>query len=326
MRRREFITLLGSAAAAWPLVATAQPPVMPVIGYLSGQSPAEYEYRLAAFRQGLNETGYVEHRNVGIEYRWAQGQYDRLPAFAADLVRRQVSVIVATGGTPSALAAKAATATIPIVFNTGGDPVKLGLVSSFNRPGGNVTGVSSLSNELAQKRLELLHELVPTATVIGVLVNPTTPTSQSEASDVQTAARTLRVRLLIVNASAQSEFDAAFATLVCEAGGLVVGSDPLFGHNTDQLIALAERHAVPTIYSYREDTAAGGLMSYGTDHLDSYRQAGVYIGRILKGDKPADLPVQQITKIELVINMKTAKALGLTFPLALLGRADAVIE
>jgi putative tryptophan/tyrosine transport system substrate-binding protein len=327
MRRREFITLVGGAAVAWPLVARAQAPTLPVIGYLSGQSPAEYEGNLAAFRQGLNETGYVEHRNVGIEYRWAQGQVDRLPAFAADLVRRQVSVIAATGGSAAALAANAATATIPIVLLTGDDPVKLGLVSSLNRPGGNVTGVNSLVAELSQKRLELLHELVPTATAIGFLVNPTNANSLSRASDVQAAARVLGLRIHVENASSEREIDAAFASFVQRrVNALFVSSDALFAARRDQLAALAARHALPASYGYRDTVAAGGLMSYGPSQSDVYRQVGVYAGRILKGEKPADLPVVQPTKFEFVINLKTAKGLGLDVPNSMQLLADEVID
>jgi putative ABC transport system substrate-binding protein len=321
MRRREFITLLGGAAA-WPRVARAQQPAMPVIGFLGGGAPQLG----AAFRQGLGETGYVEGRKVTIEYRGAENQFDRLPALAADLVRRQVTVIYASSTRPS-LAAKAATTTIPIVFYTGTDPVQSGLVASLNRPGGNLTGVSGLVVEVGPKRLEMLHEAVPTATLIGLLLNPTYPFVETESRDQQAAARILGLRLHVLYASAERDFDAAFATLVqVRAGGLLIGPDAFTNSRSEQLAALALRYAVPTSFQFRDGPAAGGLMSYGGSTTEAYRLAGMYTGRILKGEKPADLPVQQATRVELVINMKTAKALGLTFPLTLLGRADEVIE
>jgi putative tryptophan/tyrosine transport system substrate-binding protein len=327
VKRREFITLLGGGAAVWPLATRAQQRALPVIGYLNGQSPNDYATFLAAFRQGLNETGYVEHRNVGIEYRWAEGQYGKLPALAADLVRLQVSVIAATGTPASALAAKGATATIPIVFITGADPVKLGLVSSLNRPSGNATGVSFLLNELAQKRLELLHQLVPAANAIGFLVNSTNPNSQSETGDVQAAARVLGLRVYVENASSESDIGAAFASFVQQrVNAVFVGADAFFVDRRDQVVALAARHALPACYSTSEHVASGGLISYGPRVTDVYRQAGVYTGRVLKGEKPSDLPIMQPTKFELVINLKTAKALGLTVPLSLLSSADEVIE
>ena len=327
LRRRDFITLVGGAAAAWPLAARAQQPRLPVIGWLNGQSPAEYEGFLSAFRQGLNETGYIEHRNVGIEYRWAEGKYERLPAYAADLVRLGVSVIVAAGGNTTPLVAKTATVTIPIVVNTGGDPVKLGLVASFNRPGGNVTGMSFLVNELGAKRLQLLHELIPAAAAIGFLVNPTNPNSQSETSDVVTAARILGLHLQSENASSERDIDAAFARLVEQrVNALFVIDDSFFTARREQLVALAARHALPASYGARETVAAGGLMSYGPSLTNVYRQLGVYAGRILKGEKPADIPVMQPTKLDLVINLATAKALGLTVPDRLLALADEIIE
>jgi putative tryptophan/tyrosine transport system substrate-binding protein len=325
-RRREFITLLGGATAAWPLGANAQQSAMPVIGFLNGASAEGYALYVSAFRQGLKEAGYVEGQNVAIEYRWADGHYEQLPALAADLVRRRVSVIAATS-TPANLVAKAATTTIPIVFTTGGDPVRVGLVASMNRPGGNVTGVSSLDVEVAPKRLELAHELVPTATTIALLVKPTDPNSETLSKELAVAAPALGVQLHVVHANTEREIDEAFATVAqVRAGALVIGADAYFNSRLVQLGALTLRYAVPTIYQYRQFADAGGLMSYGTSLTDLYRQAGVYTGRVLKGENPADLPVQQATKIELIINLKTAKALGITLPLPLLGRADEVIE
>jgi ABC-type uncharacterized transport system substrate-binding protein len=327
MMRREFLGLFGGAAAVWPLAARAQQPARRVIGVLSSRSLDDSRQMLAEFGRGLNEAGFFERQNVTIEYRWAEGHYDRLPALAAELVRRHVAVILALGSVPSPLAAKAATSTIPVVFVVGGDPVKFGLVASLNRPGGNVTGVTVMSGALTAKRLELLRELVPQAGVIACLVNPNSPEAESQLTDIGGASRTIGQEILILKASNDDDLDTAFATLVQQrAGALLVGNDAFFVLRREQLVALAARHAIPAMYFLREFAAAGGLMSYGTGLADAYRQVGIYIGRILNGTKPADLPVQQSTKVELVINLKTAKTLGLTFPMTLLGRADEVIE
>jgi putative ABC transport system substrate-binding protein len=326
MRRREFITLLGGAVT-WPLVARPQQATMPVIGFLGSATYRESsDFRLLPFRRGLNEIGYVEGRNVAIEYRWADDQYDRLSPLAADLVRRQVTVIAATG-LNAALGAKAATTAIPIIFVVGVDPVAVGLVASLSRPGGNLTGVADLTGELGPKHLDLMHELVPTATIMAVLVNPTNPNAESLSRDFQTAARTLGLQLRVLHASGERDFDTVFATLVqLRAGALVIGTDAFLNSQWERLAALTARHAVPSIHPVPQFARAGGLMSYGGGLTIAYRQAGVYAGRILKGEKAADLPVVQATKVELVINLKTAKTLGLTFPITLLGRADEVIE
>ena len=329
MRRREFITLLGGTAAAWPLVAHAQQSVMPVIGFLDWGSPRPDGRFVVAFRKGLAEAGYVEGQNVAIEYRWAEGQVDRLPALAADLVRRQVAVIVATGVFQTALAAASATSTIPIVVAAGGDPVKYGLAASLNRPGGNVTGVTLITTELAGKRLGLLLEMVPQATTVAYLSGgPRLLKHENEASSILEAARALGRQVIVVEASRDRDFEAAFATIVQrQAGALIVGVVPLFTYNSNRIVALAERHKIPTIYPFRVYALGGGLMSYGADLEGPLRQVGVdYVGRILKGAKPADLPVQQPTNFELILNLKTAKALGLDVPPTLLARADEVIE
>jgi putative tryptophan/tyrosine transport system substrate-binding protein len=325
IRRREFIALLGSAAAAWPLSARAQQPAMPVVGFLNTASPAQYAHRVGAFRNGLSEAGFIEGRNVAIEYRWADGQNDRLPTMAADLVRHQVTVICTNG--PATLVAKAATAAIPIVFTTAVNPVAAGAVASLNRPGGNLTGVTTLATELGPKRLEVLHELVPTTGIIPVLLDPNGNNAEIQLRDLQGAARDLGLQLHFLHASTESDFDTAFATLLqMRADALMIGTSAFFNSRSEQLAALSIRHRLPTIFYTREFAVAGGLMSYGSSFADAYRLAGIYTGRILKGAKPADLPVQQSTKVELVINLKTAKALGVTFPLTLLGRADEVIE
>ena len=328
MRRREFITLLGGVAATWPLTARAQQAAMPVIGFLHLTSPETNRENLANFRLGLGDTGYIENKNVTIEYRWAQGRNDQLATLAAELVQSQVSVIVVLESTNGALAAKAATQTIPIVFMQGADPVGIGLVNSLNHPGGNLTGIGLLAAETAGKCFDLLVEVVPKARSIAYLRNPTNPAfAESETRELQTAARAHGVELLLFNASRRSEIDDAFTDLVRQrADALQVSSDGFLLTHPDQIVALAARYAVPAIYAWPQYPAVGGLMSYGTNIRDAWRQAGIYTGRILKGEKPADLPVQQATKIELVINLKTAKTLGLTVPLSLLGRADEVIE
>jgi putative ABC transport system substrate-binding protein len=325
VRRREFIALAGGAAASWPRAARAQQS-MPLIGYLSGRSAATEAHRTAAFHQGLKETGYVEGQNVAIEYRWTEGQNDRLPALTADLVGRRVAVIFAADSS-TARAAKAATATIPIVFYSGSDPVSSGVVASFNRPGGNATGVYGFSPSLGPKRLELLREMVPKVAAIAFLVNPTNTGAEAQSREVDEAARAIGVQVFVLNASIESEINLAFTTLVQRrASALLMGTDVFFTFRRDQLVALAAHHAIPTIYASREFAEVGGLVSYGADRKDAFHQAGIYTGRILKGEKPADLPVLQPTRFELVINLKTAKALGLTVPRELLLRADEVIE
>jgi putative ABC transport system substrate-binding protein len=327
MQRREVITLLGGAAASWPLTARAQQPPMPVIGFLGAGSAKSDVYRTTAFRQGLTEAGYVEGRNVAFEYRWAEDQYERLPALAAELVRREVAVIVAIGGNTSAVAAKSATATIPIVFEIGGDPIALGLVASLARPGGNITGTTFLVGTLAAKQFEILHETVPKAALIGFLLNPTNVDAETKTKDALAAAEYIGQKLLVVHARTDAEIEAAFAALVQQrAGALVIGAEALFASRLDKLVELAARYKLPAIYFRREFALAGGLMSYGASITEALRVAGLYAGRILKGEKPADLPVQQSTKVELVVNLKTAKALGLTVPPQIVARADEVIE
>jgi ABC-type uncharacterized transport system substrate-binding protein len=328
MRRREFITLLGGAAAVWPLAARAQPQSVsvPVIGLLHAGAPEESASRVGSFRQGLGETGYEEGRNVAIDYRWAEGQYDRLPALAAELVRRPVSVLAGTT-TPAALAAKAATTTIPVVFTTGGDPVTLGLVASLNRPGSNVTGATLLSRVLTAKQLELLHELVPQAAIMGFMVNPSDANAEVSIGDISAATDALGLRLIVLKAGTDDQIDAAFAALMRQGiGALVVDGDAFIFSRRDHVLALAERNSIPTIYAYREYVVAGGLMSYAPNLSDAYRQAGIYAGRILKGEKPADLPVVQPTKFDFAINLRTARALGLKVPPTLQMAADEVIE
>jgi len=325
MQRRQFIAGLGSAAA-WPVLARAQQSAVPVIGYIGDQSADDYKIEIAAFLQGLKETGYVDGQNVAVEYRYADNQYDRLPALAADLVRRRVAVIAAIT-TPAALAAKAATTTIPIIFTTGGDPVALGLVASLNRPGANVTGIANLNGEIGPKRLQLLRELIPSAAVFGVLADPAFPATPSIIADLQAAAHTLGLPLVVVNARTDRDLETAFATFSQQRiGAVLVGNSTFYNQHIEQLAALAARYALPAIYPRNEYARVGGLMSYGSSVGQLYHQAGIYAGRILKGDKPADLPVQQATKLELIINLKTAKALGLTIPETLLATADQVIE
>jgi putative tryptophan/tyrosine transport system substrate-binding protein len=325
LRRREFITLLGGAAASWPLSVRAQQPEMPVIGFLNSRPPGENATLLAPFHRGLKEAGFVEGQNLTVEYRWADDKYERLPLLAADLVGHRVAVMVANG--PAVRPAKAATSIIPIVFVAGFDPLAFGLVASLSRPGGNLTGVSVMDVEIGAKRLELLHELIPTATIVALLVNPTTPAAETVTRDAQAAARSLGLQLHVLHASSDRDFDTVFASVAqLRAGALVIGADPFFTSQSKQLAELTVRHGVPTVYEFREFAAAGGLISYGSSIADAYRLAGVYTGRILKGEKPSELPVQQATKVELILNLKTARVLGITVPLTLLGRADDVIE
>ena len=327
MRRREFISLLGGAMASWPLATRAQQPGLPVIGFVHGASPGYFAQMAPGFSQGLKEAGYIAGQNLAIEYRWADGHNDRLPVLAAELVARRVAIIVAAGGTRPALAAKAATSTIPIVFVSAADPIRTGLVASLNRPGGNVTGVSLIGSALEAKKLGLLHEVAPRVSTIAALIDPDYPDAKSQLDDVQAAAGRIGVQLVTLSANREGAIDAAFVTLVQRgADALIVGEDVLFAALKEQIVALAARHAIPAIYFQKEFVTAGGLISYGPHFADGYRQAGVYVGRILKGEKPGDLPVVQPTKFEMVINLKTAKALGLEVPPTLLVLADEVIE
>ena len=326
MKRREFITLLGGAAAAWPLAAGAQQPAMPVIGYLSSLGQAISVRFDAAFRQGLSDMGYFEGQNVSVEYRWITERYDALPTMAADLVQRQATVIFALGP-PAVLAAKAASGTVPIVFVTGADPLKFGFVASFNKPGGHITGIWMVLTALAEKRLQLMHDLLPKAELIGLLINPTSPVAESQKREAQAAAHVLGVKLTVLSAVTENDFDQVFASLAQQrADALFVSADPFFASKREHLVALAAQHAMPTTYEFREFVEAGGLMSYGTVLSDGFYKGGSYVGRVLKGTKPADLPVEQVNKFELVLNLKTAKTLGLTVPDNLLGLADEVIE
>jgi putative ABC transport system substrate-binding protein len=327
MKRREFLRVFGGVAAAWPLAARAQQATMPVIGFIHSASPSYFAQFAGAFRDGLKEAGYVEHQNIAIEYRWAEGRYDRLPALVNELIERQVAVIFAAGGTDPAKAAKAATTAIPIVFISAADPVKTGLVASLSRPGGNVTGVSLLASAIDAKKLGLLRELVPAASAIGLLINPKYPAAKSQSGEVQEAAKSLGVKSIVLSASTEGEIDMAFASLVQQGtSALLVGTDPFFNSRREQFAAMAARYSIPVIYPQREYVTVGGLISYGPHFADGYRQAGVYVGRILAGEKPANLPVMQPTKFEMVINLKTAKALGLSVPPTLLALADEVIE
>jgi len=327
MRRREFISLIGGVAATWPLAAQAQQPTLPVVGFVNIASAKDYEPQSSAFLKGLSEAGYIDGRNVAVEFHWAEERIDRLPPMLADLVHRQVAVIAATS-TEAAVVAKAATTTIPIVFETASDPIRLGLVASLNRPGGNVTGVTNVNVEIAPKRLQMLHELVPAASAMALLVNPANPrVTETNIKLFGTAAHALGLELHVLNASTERDFDGVFAKLIqLRAGGLVIGPDSFFTGRSEQLAALTVRHAVPAIYHIRSFAAAGGLLSYGAETADSYRLTGIYVGRVLKGEKPADLPIQQATKVELYINLKTAKVLGLNIPNTLIGRADELFE
>ena len=327
MRRREFIGLLGGAAVTWPRALRGQQLAMPVVGFLSSGASGKNAHMVNAFKQGLNETGYVDGQNVSIEYRWAEGHYDQLPAMASELAARRVAAIVAVGGTVVALAAKAATSTIPVVFLIGDDPAKAGLVASFNHPAGNITGLSQLAAALGAKRVELLHELKPEAATLGVLINPSNPNAESDTKEAQAAAHVVGKKIVVVHAASEHEFESVFAQLVRSGvGALMVSNDAFFTNQREQLVALAARNVMPAIYAFREYTVAGGLISYGPSFLDMYRQVGIYAGRVLKGEQPRDLPVMQPTRFELVINLKTARALGLDAPAKVLALADEVIE